>query len=111
MKLQFPLNVSNASSLQDLIRFTSNSLTKIQAIINGNVDIIENGGNELLSFSFTKINSDVGVAHSLGRVPRGYINVGSNNSALGLANGATPNSTDTLYLRAGSTGMVTVMVF
>ena len=111
MRLQIPFTLSNSATLQEIIRFASISISKIQTIVNGNVDLIDNGANQILSFSFSKAGFDVGVAHSLGTVPRGYIQIGSSNTALTLANGATPNSTSTLYLQAGSTGTATVMVF
>lgn len=111
MRLQFPTTISNSSSLQEIIRFASTSLEKIQSIINGNVDLIDNGNNVLVNVTLNKINTDFGVSHSLGRVPRGFILVGSDNPILSLANGKTPNSSSTLYLQSGSTGTVTVMVF
>lgn len=111
MKLQIPQTVSNSSTLEDIIRFSANCIDKIKTIINGNVDLIENGNNQLVDFTFTKINIEVGVPHGLGRTPRGFVNVGSNNTALVLAKGATDSTSNTLYVQAGSTGTVTVMVF
>lgn len=117
MKLQFPQSISNIKTVEELARFVSNSLEKVQSTLNGNVDMLENGANDHINFTFPNfpagatLTADVGVAHNLGRVPRGYTKTSSSNSILSLQNGANPNTATTLYLRAGSTGTVTVLVF
>lgn len=111
MKLQFPQTVSNSTTVSQLSQFVSNALGKIQSTLNGNVDLLDNGANDHVTFNFTKINVDVGVSHNLGRVPRGYMQTGSSNHVLSLQNGKTANTTETIYLQAGSTGTVNVLVF
>lgn len=111
MKLQFPQTTSNLKTVEDLARFVSNSLEKVQSTLNGNVDLLDNGANDHVTVSFSQINKDVGVAHKLGRVPRGYTQTSSTNHVLSLQNGSNSNTDQTLYLQAGSTGTVTVLVF
>ena len=117
MKVQFIQSASNVKTIEDLTRFVSNSLEKVQSTLNGNVDLLENGANDHINFTFPTIpvgatlTADVGVRHSLGRIPRGYTKTSSSNTILSLQNGATANTATTLYLRAGSTGTVTVLVF
>lgn len=111
MKLPSVQSIANIGTTQDLSRFVSGALSRINNVLNGNVDLLNNGSNDHVSFTFTKINTDVGVAHSLGKIPRGYTSTNSNNHLLSLQNGKTPWTTTTLYLQAGSTGTVTVLVF
>lgn len=80
-------------------------------MLNGNVDLIENGSNDHVSATFTKINSDVAIAHTLQRIPRGYMQSHSTNSVLSLQNGKTAWTATTLYLQAGSTGTVGLVIF
>ena len=111
MKLPSVQNIANIGTIQDLARFVSGALNKTNQVLNGNVDLLDNGSNDHISFTFTNINTDVGVAHNLNRIPRGYTSTNSNNHLLSLQNGKTPWTTTTLYLQAGSTGTVTVLVF
>lgn len=111
MKISIPQNLANISTIQDLTRYVSNTVAKVQTVLNGGVDLLENGNNAHVSFTFTKLLVDVGVPHNLGRVPRGYTQTGSDNHALSLQNGSTPNTATLLYLQAGSTGTATVLVF
>lgn len=111
MKLQLPINISNSSDLSELIRFASVSISKIQTIINGNVDLVDNASTQLLTFVFTKSNSDVGVSHSLGRVPQGYIMAGSTNNSLTIGNGQAETTDTNIYLQANAAGTVKVLVF
>lgn len=111
MKLQFPQTPSNSENFSDLTRYVSVALDKLQNTLNGNVDLIDNGANDHLSFTFNKINVDVGVPHTLGRIPRGYMQTSSTNHVLSLQNGKQANTAQTLYLQAGSTGIVNVLVF
>lgn len=110
MRLQLPYSVSNSSTLQEMIRFTSNALDKIQAIINGKIDLIDNGNNQILTFAFTKTGIDLGVAHNLGTVPRGFINIGSS-VAMTLTSGKTASTSTILYLQTSAVGTVKVLVF
>lgn len=120
MKLQTPLSMQNAKTLQDLQRFLSNILGKIQTIINGNIsfgdniagkaDLLDNVNTQILTFNFIAPGNQ-GQPHSLGYVPRGYLPAGCSNILMTLASGAQPNTANTIYLRAGSTGTVKVLVF
>ena len=81
------------------------------------MDILENGANAHVTFNFSHIPSGgtltaiVGMPHNLGRIPRGYMQTSSTNPILSLKNASTPNTANTLYLQAGSTGTVSVLVF
>ena len=119
MKLKIT-NISNSETLQDLIRFTSASLTSIQSLLNGNlsfsdningkVDLLNNVNVVMITAKFNAPGS-AGFPHSLGSVPRGYINAGQSNVLQIISDGSQPNTASTIYLNAGSTGTVKVMVF
>ena len=111
MKLQAPQNIANLKTVEELAQYVSSSLGKIHATLNGNVDLLENSANAHLTFVFTKINTDYAMPHGLGVVPRGYMQSSSTNSALSLQNGSKPNTATTIFLQAGSTGTVSVVVF
>lgn len=114
MKIQVPPDTSNVKTLDDVIRFSAICIGKIVSAINGNIDLIDNGTNVILAFNFPQINTDVGVAHSLGTVPRGYIKIGGNGASgiIQLQDGKSANTNKTLYLQSGSgIGTASILVF
>lgn len=120
MKLQIPLTISNSSTIQELVRFTANSLGKIQSVLNGNItfsenisgkaDLINNVNTQILTFTFNAPGTQ-GQPHSLGYVPRGYIPIGCSNILMTIRSGTQATTENTLYLTAGSTGTLKVLVF
>lgn len=114
MRLQIPQSISNSATIQDLVRFATKSLNSIQNIINGNVSLVDNCSTQILTFNFTKINSDVGVSHGLGSIPIGFIVVGGN-TLTAVIPGKASNTASTFYLQAGflpaATSSVQIMVF
>lgn len=119
MKLKFPVSISNSSTLEELIRFTSVALERLQTIINGNInygdniagkaDLLNNVNVQVITIVFPSATT-VAAAHTLGSVPRGYIKAGAS-AAMSLSNGNQPNTASTIYIASSAAGTAKVMVF
>lgn len=110
MKITNFQSIQNVLDLQSLVRYTNIDLNLMLAVINGNVDLVDNCSTQLLSVTFLKPNTSYPFNHNLGRVPQGFLNAGMNFSAA-IFNGANANTTGQIYLQAGSTGMGKILVF
>lgn len=121
MKLQFPFNVQNAKTFEDLIKYAAANFLKIQGVINANLDLtsnfstpkidpINNMSWQLITCTFSGAGT-FGFAHSLGNIPRGFINCGSSSTTFTLASGKQPNTTSSIYLNANGAGTAKVLVF
>lgn len=91
-------------------RFTDLALKDIAQQINGKLDFATNFNGKLLSVTFAAANTQVSVAHGLGRVPQGYI-ITMDDSGVKVFNGTTSNTATTLYLRASGPGTVGLLVY
>ena len=119
MKLQLPFNTQSISTIAQLASYVSSNFQKIQAVLNGNfsfgdnipakVDLLNNCATSLITITF-KSATTVGVAHTLGAVPRGYIQVGSTVAA-SLSAGNQANTTTTIYLASSAAATMKVLVF
>ena len=110
MKITNFQNIQNVTDLPSMVRYTSIDLSLILAVINGNVDLVDNGSTDLLTVTFPKANTSYPFTHNLGRLPQGFLNAGMNFSAA-VFNGVQANTIAQIYLQAGSTGTGKVLVF
>lgn len=93
-----------------LPRFTQKALENIASILNNGVLFSDNFNAKTLTFTFSAANIETAVIHGLGRVPTGYIQVGSS-AALTVYDGASANTSSLLYLRASALGTGRVLVY
>lgn len=78
--------------------------------VNGKLDFATNFNCKVLTVKFTAANTDAAVQHNLGRVASNYILAGQT-VAMQVYNGASTNTSTTLYLRSTAAGSATVIVF
>lgn len=104
------VDFSNIKSIDELVRFLSPFINNLQSVINGNLEFTSNFKAILLDTKFSTANLNTGIAHTLGRVPLGYINVGSN-VATQLYDGSSPNSADFIFLRSTVVSNVKLLIF
>ncbi len=110
MKLKVSQSVSNVDTFDDLKRFVDQYLSSIRDVINGNVDLNDNMSVSFVTFTFQQANTNYQLAHTLGRIPTGYIPVKKNSSA-DIYDGAGTNTAKSIFLKSTVATTVTVMVF
>ncbi len=91
-------------------RYTSIFLTQAVELLNNNLSFADNFNAKIISITFSAADVDTASAHGLGRVPSGYIVLGSS-AATQVYDGASANTAQLLYLRASAASTVKVMVF
>jgi hypothetical protein len=78
--------------------------------VNGQLDFETNINGKFVEIVFLGANQDFTATHGLGRVPQGYSIVGLT-SAMIIYDGTTPNTVDTITLRASATGTARIFVY
>lgn len=110
MKIKPPQTVSNLKDLDQMVRFSSQTLDLIVTEINGRLIFGENIRGQLLTVTFPVANVDVAVPHALGRVPDGYFLTGAN-AAMSLYDGSIANNSQNAYLRTSAFGTARIFLF
>jgi len=110
MKITNFQSIQNVTDLPSLVRYTNMDLNQILAVINGNIDLVDNCSTYVIPVSFAKADFTYAFTHNLGRIPQGYIQI-SKSGNMAIFDGTTPNSTQQIFLQssmAGSSGKVLV---
>jgi len=95
---------------EDLARYTSIFLTQVVELLNNNLSFADNFNAKILTITFSSANVEVATIHGLGRVPSGYIVLGST-AATSVYDGASANTSSLLYLRSSAVAQARVLVF
>ena len=109
-KLKNEFNISQLKTTEEVVRFMSIITDEMQQVINGKIDFDSNIRTNVVDVSFTTANAEKPIAHTLNRVPIGYILV-KTNVAVRLYDGATTNTASTIYIKADAIATTKVMVF
>lgn len=109
-KVQTSQDIHNVETWEDARRYVSQSLNAIVATLNGGVDLIDNATTSLVTVTFATANTELGVKHPLGRVPRGYLLVGRS-ADIRVFDGGTANTSQLIFLRASGAGTARLLVF
>lgn len=109
MKIQTVLSLSNIKTLEDLVRYTSQFSDATVSIVNGRLDF-SNFFAQTVSVTFSVVNATVGVPHTLGKIPTGYIDSGKT-TAIMVFDGNQPNTSTTLFVQASGAGTARLLVF
>lgn len=109
-RIRSSADLGNINDLDGLRRFISIFLNDTLTQVNGNLLFGDNIKTQILSITFPTANTEVVTVHSLGKVPNGYIKVGSEAAAV-IYDGTTENTSSNIYLRSTVATTVQVMVF
>lgn len=90
-------------------RYTSMFLTQVVEALNNNLNFTDNFNAKTVTVTISQANTDTAVIHGLGRVPSGYIILGST-AATQVYDGAGANTAQLLYLRASAVAQVRILV-
>jgi hypothetical protein len=110
MKIKTVLDVSNVVSWEELRRYVSQMVKSIVEIINGNVDLVDNCATSIVTVNFSAASTTVQVAHTLKRLPQGYI-VTQSSAGISVFDGNKSNTDSHVYVQASGAGTVTLLVF
>jgi len=95
---------------EDLPRWTSICLEAIISTINGKLDFQTNFNAKTVAVTFSAPSVDTAFIHGLGRVPQGYIVVGST-AAMSVYDGSGAGTESLLYLRSSAAGTARILVY
>lgn len=90
-------------------RYIQAFMEAVKRTVNGKLDISSNVNIAPVTVNFGVANSDIGIAHNLNRVPRGYIVI-SRSASFVVYDGGTPWTRDRLYLRSNATGQAKIVI-
>lgn len=110
MKIKVPQSISNTESLEDLRKFTAQTIETIVTEVNGRLIFGENVRGQFLSVAFAAPNVQVSVEHRLGQMPVGFVQTGAD-AGLVVYNGSVTNTASIAYFRATAAGTASVFLF
>jgi hypothetical protein len=78
--------------------------------VNGGLDFATNFSGQTISIAFATANADTTAAHTLSRVPAGYIVIGAT-AAMDIYDGSIANTTSAITLRSGAIGTARLLIY
>lgn len=109
-KIQSSSKIENLPDLDEVKRYTSIALDDIIDNINGNLTVRDNLSMKLVSVTFTAANTELLVAHGLGRTPQGYL-IASLTNAATIYDGTSENGIVNYYLKSSAICGARVLFF
>jgi hypothetical protein len=109
-KLTRSTNFTQLEEIEELKKFLALFGEEVVLTINGRLDFETNFACQLVRVTFSAASTDTAVAHSLGRVPTGFL-LYYLDSPVAIYNGATANTSTTFYLRASNPATAKVILF
>jgi len=113
MKVQASSNFDNIETYDNFKRFITRFSQEVTQILNGNVSLTDNFAGQSISVSFAAPATNQTIAHTLGRLPIGYLLL-RNSSGMVLYDGSVAAEVftrSTVTLRATVAGTATILVF
>lgn len=109
-RLKLPFSISNVKNFEELRKYTAISLKDIIELLNGKVTPLDNMDVSFVSVTFAAANTNIEVAHTLTRLPVGYIVVGRS-AAITVFDGTIASTETSISFRSSGTGTATILVF
>ena len=108
-KIRLPIDVQ---SIQDMYRSLVDYTYLVASLLNGGLSFSDNFNAKTVSITDTgSANTDFAVAHTLKKIPTGYLLI-SNNKAGYVYNGSGTWTTSAIYLRHSvANAAITVIIF
>lgn len=111
MKFTLPIDITNMDAGdQDLVRAIAVTFQSLTSIINGRIGLTDNLQTHFVTVTFNKANVQQAVIHELGKIPTGYIQVGSK-AAAQVYDGTQANTIGTIYLQSSVVTTVRLLIF
>jgi len=110
MKFTLPVNFSNLEANKDFVRWAAQVFESIYSLFNRNISFVDNCKTSLVSVTFAASNTQQAVPHTLGKIPTGYMTVGSASSGVVYA-GASQSTTQYIYLQCTTAETKNLLIF
>lgn len=110
MRFKLPFNVANQEPDEDFVRFVSQVFTLINTILNGEVGLVDNCKTSLLTVTFVNANVQQAIPHGLGKLPNGYITVGSHGNGI-VSDGSGSATAQYMYLQCSTAEKKKLLIF
>lgn len=110
MKITATPDVSLGKDQKEINAFIEAFLKQVAEIVNSKIEFGENIPVTFARVNFGLANIDARVAHSLGRVPTGYI-ITKRSSAITVYDGAGAWDENAIYLRSSAQGIANLFIF
>lgn len=108
-KIKVP-DFSNVKDWEELKRYASIAFQTITDSHNGNIGIDQNLDAQTIGITFTAVNQDTLLQHTLGRIPKGYIPV-STSVGMHIFTGVIAPTASTFYLKSDTIGNAKILLF
>jgi len=109
-KIKRAVEIQNLTTLEEVKRFINSWLTNITDVLNGNVEFGQNIRTTEVTVYFQRSDTEQAVFHGLGRLPNGYIKVGSSVD-FGLYDGNQATTSSVIWLRASQVGTAKILFY
>lgn len=110
MKVQDIKDTTNLKTVEEVVRFVSPAIGDIISVVNGHVDLIDNCDTKFITVKSDQANQNVKVAHTLSRIPKGYIVVGNSVNQT-IYDGTDAPDDKFISIRMTGVGTVKLLVF
>jgi hypothetical protein len=110
MKIKTVQTTSNLTTIEDLGRFVSISLSDIIDAINGRLGFIDNIQSKLVDVDFNLVNTNIEIHHGLPFVPNGYFVVQAN-APVSVYSGDGDATSTIIFLKSDAIAKVKILFF
>ena len=109
MKIQLP-DISQQDTWDNAKRFVARMFSTVASTLTQNLSFQDNFSAQSVSVSFTATNSEIGIDHTLGRVPSGFL-VTLPSVAMSVYNGVTGWTEKKIYLKSNAIGKCSILIY
>lgn len=109
MKIKTPQTLANITTLDDLVKYSSQTSNDIVSVINGNIGFTDNCKTALVTVTFKGAETQA-VDHSLGLTPAGYL-ISGRSTNIQVFDGAGDTTGSKISLQSTGAGVVKVLLF
>lgn len=109
-KVKIAQDLAQIDNYDDFQRWSSYSIAAIANTVNGNMNLVDNCQTQVLTVNFEKANQTMGIPHTLGYIPNGYIVI-SKTVDISVFDGNQKNTKDAIFLQGSTLGITRVLIF
>ncbi len=109
MKIKGATDLTQFNTLAEVKAWVSKFLAEVAQVVNGQLSLTDNVKATIISATFAAPNTEISVAHPLGRAPTGYLVVGLTVS-MSVFDGTSQNDSERIYLRSSAAGVARLWV-
>lgn len=109
-KVKVIQDISNITTLDDLVRYSSIITNSIVSAVNGGLDFTDNCNVSNVSVTFPAANVQVKVTHTLNRIPQGYL-VAGRATNLQVFDGTSAMNSSEIFVQSSAAGTAKLLIY